>query len=105
MVTSDPASVYVVSLTARNRTGSEGERQGAWSVDLAGGPRDRLRVRERERRDPVQEALERGAQFHPGQVRAQAAVDADAEGNVPVALAVEQHLIGAVEHRRVPVGG
>ena len=49
-----------------------------------------------DRRVPL---LERDPQLQAGQVRAEAAVDAAAEGEVAVDLAVEAHGVGVVETR------
>src|SRR3546814_15580418 len=43
------------------------------------------------------EALDGHAQLHPGEVRAEAPVDAAPEGEVPVALPVDDELVGSLE--------
>ena len=48
--------------------------------------------------------LERDPQLHPGQVRADAAVDAEPERGVPVHLAVDDDLVGPLELLGVAVG-
>src|SRR5262249_24981937 len=52
----------------------------------------------------LQELLNSHDQLHARQVRADAAVDAQAEGGVPVLLAIDDHLIGIPEHFRIAVG-
>ena len=44
-------------------------------------------------------------QLHAGQVRADAAVDAEAEGGVAVLGPVDDDLVGVLEQRGVAVGG
>ena len=51
-----------------------------------------------------EQLLEHDPHLGPGQVGAQAVVRADAERDVGVRAAVDEHLVGAVEHRLVPVG-
>src|SRR5579864_7671449 len=58
------------------------------TANLARGPGHRGRVGQGELGYPLQPDLQRHPQFHPRQVRAQAAVDAEAERGVPVDLAV-----------------
>ena len=55
--------------------------------------------------DALEELLDRDRHLHARQVRADAAVDAEAEGGVAVLLAVDDHLVGVGEHGRVAVGG
>ena len=57
-----------------------------------------------ERRDPLEPRLEGDPKFHPRQVRPQAAVNAQAEGGMPVDLAVDDDLARLVELCRVTVG-
>ena len=47
---------------------------------------------------------QRHPQFHAGQMRAQAAMDAPAEGNMPVHLAVEAHRVGILDLVVIGVG-
>ena len=54
---------------------------------------------------PLEPDLERDPQLHPGQVRPDAAVDAEPERGVPVDLAVDDDLVGPLELLRVAVGG
>jgi hypothetical protein len=54
--------------------------------------------------DPPQPLLDGDAQLHASQVRTHAAVDADAEGQVPVAGPVEDDLVGVLEGLGVAVG-
>ena len=52
-----------------------------------------------------QPGLQRDPQLEAGQVRTGAAVDAGAERDVAVVLAVEDHVVGVLEHVGVAVGG
>ena len=90
---------------AEEQWSGDTEGQCAGAADLADGPGDGGGVGQAELGDAGEPDLEGDAQFHPRQVRAQAAVDAEAEGGVPVDLAVDQHLVGPVELRGVAVGG
>src|SRR4029453_4813520 len=71
----------------------EYHRQVARAADLAARPRNGARVFEWEVRDAVEPLLDRDAHFHAGEVGASAAVDADAESDVRVELAVEDDLV------------
>src|SRR3546814_766981 len=53
-----------------------------------------------------EEALDGHAQLHPGEVRAEAPVDAGPEGEVPVALPVDDEHVGSLEvlGSRLPAG-
>ena len=53
---------------------------------------------------PVEHGGQHRLEHRPGDIRADAAVHADAEAEVPVALSVHDDLVGLVEHRRVTVG-
>ena len=48
--------------------------------------------------------FEHDSHLHSGEVGAEAAVAADTEGEIPVGLTVEKHLVGAVEHLGIAVG-
>ena len=73
-------------------------------ADLADAPRDRVGIGELERREPGEELLDGHPHLEAGEVGAEAAVDAEAEGGVAVLQAVDDDLVGAVEQRRVAVG-
>ena len=83
----------------------EQDRHLAGAADLAAGPGDRAAGSRRNSGMLRQPLLDGDAQLHPGQVRAGAAVDAGAERDVPVVLAVEDHLVGVGERLGVAVGG
>ncbi len=53
----------------------------------------------------AQQRTDRDLAFHPGQRRAEAVVDAEAEGEVAVGVAEEVEVVGIVEDRLVAVGG
>src|SRR5215469_8888798 len=95
----------------RRRRAPGGSRLGdaQWqrprTADLSGGPLDRRRVGEAEARDPLQPDLEGNPELHPRQMRAHAAVNAEAECRVPVSLPVDDDLVGPGELRWIPVGG
>src|SRR5215831_10989480 len=80
---------------------ADAERERARAADLARRPPHRRRVVEAELRDPFEPDFEGRPKLHAGQVRAQTAVDAEAERGVPVDLAVDDDLIRPVELRRV----
>ena len=61
-------------------------------------------ARQLELREPLDELLDRDLQFEPGQVRADAPVDPEPEGCVPVLGTVDDELVGAVEEGRVAIG-
>jgi|SRR5271170_3301673 len=82
---------------SRPRPSADAEGEGARPADLAGGPGHGRRVDQAELRNPLEPDLEGDPEFHACQVRAQAAVDAEPERGVPVDLAVDDDLIGAVE--------
>ena len=56
------------------------------------------------RREPRQQLLEQHPQLQPGQVGAEAVVDALAEAQVRVGLTGDVEVVGVVEHRGVAVG-
>ena len=83
---------------------SQSGAEAARPADLTRGPGHRAGVVEGEHRDPLEPDLEGDPELHPRQVRTEAAVDAQAEGGMPVDLAVDDDLIRPVELRRVTVG-
>ena len=56
-------------------------------------------------REAGDELLDRHLQLEAGEVRAEAAVDAEAEGGVAVLLPVDDERVGILEHVRITVGG
>src|ERR1043166_3738245 len=54
--------------------------------------------------DALEPLLERHPDFHACEVRADAAVDAEAERRMPVLLTVEHDAVGILEFRRIAVG-
>src|SRR5215217_2266080 len=88
-----------------SRRSADTDRQRPWSTDLTRRPGDRRGVGQGELRDTLQPDLERDTQLHPGQVRSDAAVDAQTEGGVPVDRAVDDHLVSALELLGITVGG
>src|SRR5204863_10014319 len=84
---------------------AEDDRHRAGPAYLASGPRHNVWVLQPEVRDALQPFLDRDAHLHPGEVRAGAAVDAYAKGDVRVDRAVDDDFIGVGELLRVAVGG
>src|SRR5262245_1023187 len=80
---------------------SELDRQLAGSAH--GALRPGHRAGEAEVRDALQELRNGHGQLHARQVRADAAMDAEAKGDVPVLLAVDEHFVGICEHFRIAV--
>src|SRR5690606_16840612 len=72
-------------------------RDGARATHLAPAPRDGAGVGELEGGNAIEEPLDGHPELHPGQVRAEAAVDARTEGEVAVSLPVDDELVGAIE--------
>src|SRR5215468_12313028 len=83
---------------------ADAERERARAADLARRPPDRRRVVKGEAGDALEPGFEGDPELHARQVRAHAAVDAEAERGVPVDLAVDDDLTGPVELGRVAVG-
>src|SRR5947207_2547659 len=81
----------------------ERKRQLAGAAD--GAFRPGHRPREVELGDALEKLLHRHCHLHACEVRANAAVDAEAEGGVAVLLAVDDHLVGVGEYGGVAVGG
>src|SRR3954467_11308074 len=92
----DPAP-GVVRAPPGPRRSAHPERQRARPADLAGGPGGRGPVGQGELRESLHPDLEGDPELHPGQVRPDAAVDAQPERGVLVHLAVDEHLVGAVD--------
>ena len=105
-VDSLPASgKRMVRIGARPGASEDPDRQLAGAADLADAPAHGVRVGELEVREALQELVDGDGQLEPGQVRAQAAVDAETERGVAVLQAVDDDLVGALEHLGVAVGG
>src|SRR5690349_9304213 len=58
---------------------------------------------QRKARNALQPFLHRHGDFQAGEVRADTAVDPEAESRMPVLLAVDDHLVGIRKHRRIAV--
>src|SRR5215470_19183755 len=71
---------------------ADAERERARAADLARRPPHRRRVVQGEAGDPLEPGFEGDPELHARQVRAHAAVDAEAERGVPVDLAVDDDL-------------
>src|SRR5215510_12149944 len=84
----EPPAGSEPGFTAR-RASADAERERARPTDLARRPSDRRRVVKGEAGDPLEPGFEGDPEFHARQVRAHAAVDAEAERGVPVDLAVD----------------
>ena len=84
------AGARTTGRSARPRMTNSGRRRGS-RAELQG-------------RRPVEQRAERRLELHPGQRRADAEVDAGAEGDVRVVGAADVEGVGGREHRRVPVG-
>ena len=85
-------------------SGADTNREDAGAADLAARPAHGVGVGELEHREALEPHLEGDPQLHAGQVRAGAAVDAEAERGVAVDLAVDDHLVGPLEHLGIAVG-
>ena len=111
----DPVRVEVVPVGGPVRDGrtcallhvcglrSELDGKPARAAHGAFGPRH-LAV-EAELGNALQQLLHGHRHLHAREVGADAAVDAEAEGGMPVLLAVDDDLVGVREHRRVAAGG
>src|SRR5439155_21888852 len=84
---------------------AEDDRHRAGPAYHASGPRHNVWVLQPEVRDALQPLLDRDAHSHPREVRAGAAVDADAESDVRVDRAVDDDFVGVWGLLRVAVGG
>ena len=83
--------------------GEDAHRQFARAANLADAP---TRVAgEFEAGEALHEFLDGHLQFEPGKVRADAAVDTEAERGMPVLLAVDDERVGVCEFQLVAVGG
>src|SRR5581483_8242161 len=86
-------------------SGAEDDGEGAGASDLAGGPDDGGGVFEAEFGDAGQPFLEGDAELEAGEVGAEAAVDAETEGDVAVLRAVEDDPVGVGERQEDLVPG
>src|SRR5581483_3109614 len=78
-------------------------RDPARPPHLPGAPGHDRVIGELEERDTVEEGLQSHPELHAGEVGAEAAVDAGSEGEVAVAFAVDDELVGSFEHLGVAV--
>src|SRR5438270_11812702 len=82
---------------------AEQHRQLARPAYRAFRPRHGRRRIEVEVRDALEPLLQRDLDLHAREIRADAAVNAEAEGGVAVLLAVDHHALGIREDARIAV--
>src|SRR5580692_9793334 len=85
------------SAAARLVSAGDAERERPRAPDLSRGPGHRCGVGEAELGEALEPGFERDPELHAGQVRSQAAVDAEAERGVPVDLAIDHDLVRTVK--------
>src|SRR3546814_1759110 len=78
---------------AHRRSGEDAHRQAAGAADLTRGSAHRSGIGQLEVGEAVHPLLDRHGELETGQVRAQAAVDAEAERGVAVLRTVDHELI------------
>src|SRR3954463_1371118 len=81
----------VSATVPRAGTSADAQRKRARPANLSGGPRDTRLVGRRDPGAPLHPALEPPPKLHPGEVRADTAMDAESERRVLVDLAVDDH--------------
>ena len=77
---------------------SEADHAASGAADLAALPCDVGGIDELELRDAFHPDLQCHPKFESGEVRPGTAVDAGTECHMTIVLAIEEHLIGALEH-------
>ena len=87
------------------RVNSEGDGDDSAADVAAGGPFDGGVVLQPEGGDRCSQVVMATLHLHSGEVRAEAAVDADTEREVAVWLAIDDELVGVRELGWVAVGG
>ena len=85
--------------------GGELDGEVSWTSDLATGPRHCVGVCEFELGDHLKELADGDLHLHTGQVGTCASVRSGSEGDMAVLLAVDDYLVGVLEHGRVAVRG